>query len=870
MPDIWEATLANGLRVLIQSSDVAPVVSVWIWYRVGGRNESPGRTGASHWVEHMTFKAAGRFGHREVFRLTARHGGHNNGFTGEDFTLYYETLPAEHLDLALAIEADRMANVHFEAEEAEQERGVILAERQGAENNPHYLLGEALLRTTFSTHPYGRPVIGLREDLLAMTADDLRAHYERYYRPENALLVIAGDVDAEDALRRVEAHFGELRAAPAAPEDPIPAEPPQEEERRVVLERPGGAAHVQLIYHAPPAGHPDVYPLLALDAILGGAKPVSWASGGYLGRSARLYQALVETGLATNAGSGYRVGLDPHLFGVSATVRAGSDWRQVEATLIAAVERLADQPPTEAELARAVRQAEAQFAYSRDGATSQAYALGLFATHGDWRDLEQHVKRLAAVTPADLQRVAATYLQARTRTVGVFLPNGAGPAREGSGAVVSSSPARHAATGPNPNGGGARLRPCREVLDNGIILLWHESHESPSLALRASWPAGAAREAPAQAGLASFTARLLRRGTRRHTAAQISAAVEDLGASFSLWAGTEEAALSAKCLGRDARSVLDVLREVLEEPLFAPEQVEKMCGDTLTQLREQEDSTRYQAERTLMAALYTDAHPYGRPASGTPETVGSLTREEIVSFHERFYAPQGLIFAAAGDLDPDLLHRHLRGWLRGRPDSHTRQPVPPTPPAPAPGRRAIPMPHKSQVDLALGGRGIPRYHSDFYALIQANMILGTLGLMGRLGARVRDDLGLAYYVYSRAIARRWAGEWVASAGVHPDHVERAVDAILAEIRRLRDELVSEEEHADAQAHLIGSLPLRLETHDGMADYLLNLEYYGLGLDYLDNYPSLVRSVTREEIQDAVRRHLDPDRLLLALAGPVAS
>lgn len=417
-----------------------------------------------------------------------------------------------------------------------------------------------------------------------------------------------------------------------------------------------------------------------------------------------------------------------------------------------------------------------------------------------------------------------------------------------------------------PSGGASRLEPRREVLNNGIVLLWNETHDTPSVAIRGSFPAGAARETPDKAGLAGITARLLRRGTRAHSAQEIAGVVEDIGASFMVWGGTEESGFSGKCLDRDLDTVLDVLQEVLEQPAFPEAEISKTRGEIIMQLREQEDSTRARADLAIHRMLYPEGHPYSRPSIGTRETIEGLTAEDMRAFHAAYYAPQTLTVSIAGAVDPDRVRRRLERWLPGR--NGTPQPDWHVTPASVAGRAQFSMPHKSQVDIILAGPGVPREHPDFFALSMVNLILGSLGLMGRLGERVRDQLGMAYYVYCRSLSRLWSGEWIANAGVGPQNVERAIEAILAEVARVREDLVTEEEFSDAQDNLIGSLPLRLETNDGIAAYLLNTEYYGLGLDYIHRYPGYIRAETRESLREAARRHMDPQGFSIAMAGPV--
>lgn len=419
--DPLEATLPNGLKVLIQENHAAPVATCWAGYRVGARNEQAETTGASHWVEHMTFKGTERLKKGDIFRLTARHGGGNNGYTTDDFTLYYETLPAAELETALLIESQRMAAVTFDPQETERERTVILAEREGNENNPRVRLAERMRDTIYRVHPYRWPIIGTRADLERMTHPELLAHYRRYYSPANAVLAIVGDVDAEVTLERVGEWFGPIPGG-AAPDQAAPVEPPQEETRQTEVRMPGSAAYLQVAYRTPPASHPDCYPLALVDALLSGGKGVSWSSGGYMGRTARVYQALVETRLAVSAGTSYRFAVDPATFGGSLTLRTGVNPAEAEAAFIHCLEGIPDTPPSAEDLDRTLRQVEAQVEYSLDGVSNQGFALVFFELLGDWRRAREHLDRLRAVTPEDVVRVASTYLRPENRTVGWFVP----------------------------------------------------------------------------------------------------------------------------------------------------------------------------------------------------------------------------------------------------------------------------------------------------------------------------------------------------------------------------------------------------------------------------------------------------------------
>src|SRR3954452_1418083 len=294
-------SFANGLTLLTKEVHAAPVVSFWVWYRVGARNEHNGITGISHWVEHMMFKGTHTFGKGEIMQKVAENGGTLNAFTSDDWTAYFETLPSDRLDLALQIESDRIANSLFSPDEVASERTVIISEREGSENEPDHLLGEEVSSSAFKVHPYGNGVIGWKCALRPMTREDLYNHYKTYYAPNNATVVVVGDFDTADVVEKVGAAFGKYKPSKHIPEVRA-IEPEQIGERRVRVEKPGSTAQIEVVYHTPAASDPDVYPLMVADALLSGAKPLGFG-GAALGRSARLYKALVSTEIAAGAGS---------------------------------------------------------------------------------------------------------------------------------------------------------------------------------------------------------------------------------------------------------------------------------------------------------------------------------------------------------------------------------------------------------------------------------------------------------------------------------------------------------------------------------------------------------------------------------------
>ena len=424
---VREAVLDNGLKVLVQEVHTAPLASVWCWYRVGSKDEMPGMTGVSHWVEHMNFKGTRNIPRDQVKGIIEQFGGSWNGYTWLDQTTYLETASTDALDRMLFIEAERMDACLYDPADCESERSVIISELQGGENDPEQLLDTEVTATAFKVHPYHHPTIGWLSDLQTMTREDLLGHYRRYYIPSNATLVVVGDVDTDETLRKIETQFGGI-APGLRPARVRQVEPVQQAERRVVLRKEGTTAYWKAAFHAPAFGDPDFFPLLMADAVLNGAAGLNiWSGGGVPRpqRSARLYRALVDTGLASSVSGAVVPTEHPYLYGINAAVSEGQSLRAVEDVVLAEIERMRRDGITAAEFSKVRTQLRARFVYDADSVTDIAHQLGFFETIASWRAYHELPARLDAVTPEAVHAAATKYLVANNRTIGWFEPRGA-------------------------------------------------------------------------------------------------------------------------------------------------------------------------------------------------------------------------------------------------------------------------------------------------------------------------------------------------------------------------------------------------------------------------------------------------------------
>ena len=410
---VTEATLENGLRVLVQDDPRNPIVAVQVFYRVGSRNERPGATGLAHFLEHMMFKGTPTYGRGQISRLIEENGGRENAYTTKDLTSYYTNIAADKLDLVLRIEADRMRHLLLDAAEIDSERKVVMEERRmRSEDDPDGLVSEAMSSLAFVAHPYRWPIIGWMSDIARINRTELRAFYDTYYLPNNAIVVIAGDVRAPAALAMVRRHFAGVPRGPAPP--PVTAvEPPAIDERRLVVRREQAQLPVvNIAWHVPNHTSPDAPALELLSTLLSS------------GRASRLYQKLVyEKRMVLGAGGDYSYfSLDPSLFWFYAAPLPGQAPEAVEQALLAEIERLKQEVVPEEELARARNQIEASFVWEQDSVFSRASALGRFEMLGSWRLFDDYLPRLRAVTAADLQRVARTYFALDRKNVSILLP----------------------------------------------------------------------------------------------------------------------------------------------------------------------------------------------------------------------------------------------------------------------------------------------------------------------------------------------------------------------------------------------------------------------------------------------------------------
>jgi len=891
---IRETRLPDGLTVLTKEVHAAPVVCTYVWYRVGSRNEEPPLTGISHQLEHMMFKGTKKQfpnpGYIDL--LVGRYGGENNAQTDTDTTSYYLLLPADQLDLALKIEADRMTQAAIDPNQLTAEKRVVLSELEGDENDNAFFLYENTRAAAFQYHPYHYPVIGTKFDVLNFTRPEVYDYYHDHYAPNNAVLVLVGDFNTDQTLARVRQLWSGV-APHAIARHIIDPEPPQRGERRVVVSRAGATAYLEMMHHIPAATSPDLPALAVLATALSS------------GRSSRLYRALVETQLATDVGASANMGVDPEVFDISVSARAGVTPDAIEKPLLAEIARLQSQPLSAQELQKAKNQTRADFVFSQDSVQEQAAQVGYFECKtGDWRNLLTYVGRINAVTAADVQRVARAYLTPENRTVGYFIPNGQAPPpgsdmgagrtthyrEEGTGNREQGTekttkirpPAGRLSEGPPDGVFNARLdgqatdgsgnAVQERRLANGLDVIVQENHANPMIVVNGFMRAGSVDDPPGKQGLANIVADMLLRGTSTRTSQQIAETTDFVGAQLGTQAGRERTDFSAQMLTENFTDILGLLADTLRNPSFPAEELEKERGQVLTALQEEAQDTGVVSTRRLFALLYPASNPYQHPVEGTPEDVRAITRDDVESFYRRAYRPDRTTVIVVGDITPEAAFAAVEkafGDWKG-----VGEPMPPYAPAPVAVAPPAPpvmatLPDKSQDDIAMGQIGLARKDPDYEAADIMNLILGGDEFVGRVGKRVRDTEGLAYYAYTVFAPGLEVGPWLFRAGANPGNVSHAIASARDEVNKMIAGGVTASELAWAKDHAIGARRLSLATDAGIAAELENDAFYGLGLDYAQRYPQIICALTIAQIDAAARKYLHPESLDTVVAGPPA-
>jgi len=858
---------SNGMTILLARNAAAPVITFEVVYHVGSRNEAPGNTGSAHLLEHLLFNKStqnfGRANGHKTFQEVLYEAGcdysSTNMTTWYDRMNGYSTLPADKLELAMRIEADRLGRALILDKERQPEMTVVRNEYEIGENNPSVALNKAVIGAAILAHPYHWDTIGYRSDIEGVSTEKLREHYKNFFWPDNAEAILVGDFDPARALRIFDREFAAFPRSTKPIPQVITVEPPQEGERRVVVRRPGQVGLVEIAYMRPNSLHPDFIPLDVLATILGS------------GINSRLYQALVEKQLATDVSASNNTLRDPFPILIDATVAPGVSHQKVEDAMKAALYEVAKKGVTEEELTRAKNQVEVSVIRSRDGTYELASSLGEAIASANWKWFLTYVDTMKRVTREDVQRVAATYLVPDHATVGWFVPIEAEakkPQKSAGAGGSTESSASSGQTAGEPARATFAQRTLHRVLPNGITLDVLANHAIPTVAVHGILLAGRVY-APEKPALAQLTAMMLERGTKTMSKRAIAAKLDGVGARLSISSDLNVTTVQGSSLSRDARLLLSILADELRNPAFGDSELEKAKAEMKTDVLRSFDNTRLRAFDRLAQAVYPAGHPYHAPTKD--ERMASLTAArpaDLRAFHRTRYVGSGMVLAIVGDVDPERIAATVDSLFGGIPRGMPARPDLPRTTRGEPVREAVELRGKANMDLMFGaGSGLKRQDPDYEACLVANAALGQSSLSSRLGKRVRDTEGLTYSIYSRFVMTDFLdGMWLADIAVAPSNLTKAMKSSREVIEQYCKDGITEEEVAVQKSYFAGNYQVQLATNAGIAQALAVAEQYGHGPSYLDEFPNRVRAVTREQVLTAIRAHLDPTKLSIIVAG----
>lgn len=875
--------LENGLKVLLLPDSSTPVVSLMVLYHVGSRNEAVGYTGATHLLEHMLFKGTPAFNKERGTQIAAileSLGADYNATTWFDRTNYYETLPSDRLEVALQIEADRMRNSLILDSDRQSEMTVVRNELELLENDPAAVLDVQTYAMAYREHPYHHPTIGWRSDVEGVPTERLKQFYDTFYWPNNATLVVVGDFEEKQLLEQVEKYFASIPSSPKPIPQVYTVEPKQQGERRFVLRRAGELRYLQMVWHTVDARNPEIYPLILLEAILS------------QGMTSRLQQLLVEQQLAVAVEAQATRLYDPGTFEITATIASGVETLTVERVIRAEIERLRKEKVSPEELNRAKVQILAEHAYANDGPAAITAELSEAISNGDWKIYIDFEKNIEKVSAEQIQSVVQKYLLDDNLTVGHFEPIKeplAQADRRFSKPTVTNSVQPHAwrRRGESRVEGKVKELPPsaaksstpfasrikRSVLRNGAVVLAFERRTSPTVVISGTLNAGSYFEPRTKPHLAEITAAMLSAGSRRYSRLQLAQELESLGAQLEFDTDNFVLSFEGKCLRRDLKRLLSLLAEQLLFPTFPEEELEKLKKQAIAELMQDKEDTYLRAYERLTQMAFRPDSPYYRH---TPErlisSVEAISIKDVESFYHKYYSGASMVVSIVGDIDANIATEEVRrlfeGWRSG---IRQKIDVAPTPLPNASDKQYVQMSDKANVDIFIGHPGgVRRSSPDYHAAILANHALGQSTLSSRLGLQVRDTEGLTYGIISRFFEVGLGdGLWAISVSVSPENVHRAIDSSMKVLRNYTRDGITDKELAESKSSIIGAFKVGLSSNSGIADMLLEMELHSLGLDYIDRYPEYINSVSKEDVNRAIRRYFHPDKVLIAIAGEVS-
>lgn len=863
---------SNDLSVLLMEDHSAPVATFMVTYHVGSRNEAVGHTGSTHLLEHMMFKGSRSFNKKRntaIWTVLQNVGARINATTWLDRTNYFELLPSEHLETAIAIEADRMRNAFLRDEDRQPEMTVVRNEFERGENDPFDALDKNIWATAYQAHPYHHSTIGWRSDIENVSTERLREFYNTYYWPNNATVTIIGDFEKQEALKMIKKHFGKHRKSKHKIPEMYTTEPKQEGPRRLSIKRSGETGIVGIAHKSPEGLAENTYALQILSKILGG------------GKSSRLYRKIVDKGLATGLFMWDFPFKDNGLFITYVFMTPGTEHSEVERLVLEEYENIKQNGVEKSEVERAKAQIRSEMAFSRDGSYSIASALNESIAIGDWKFYTTYNDKISSVKKEDIKTVAKEYLNEDQSTTGYFIPelNGEEGALIGANKVhqpLNYSPSNEAGKNVSKNKTTKQKRSiANQIVSSkpipGIELKTLKTSVKDVITIAGSIFGGDEFSPEENKSIAELTASMLGEGTTKQNKFDISEKLESVGASLNFSSDKYRVRFKANCLKKDVPLVIELLGEQLRMPAFNESDLENLKKRLIGSLQRSKQNTRTRASGGFKRTLYPKGHP--NHSSEIDEVIADIKKtstEDLKSFHKTNYGLGNMSVVVVGDVDNKALSKALElafgGWKKSElfiPDLTLSANDP------GPKTHYITVEDKTSVDMFIGVPiGIDNTHEDYYALMVGNYILGG-NFAARLMQTVRDKMGLTYGVYSsiRGVNNGSDGYWSVWGTFAPDMLKKGKQAVIDQINGWVEGITDSELSAKKET-ITGSYKVGLATTGGLAGQIKRNTEKGYNDSMLDEYPSIIQKLTLKQINEAIQKYINPEKLVIVAAGSI--
>lgn len=844
--------LDNGLTVILKEDHSAPVVAIQLWIKTGSANEDEEEAGIAHLIEHMMFKGTPTRKTGEIARTIESSGGRINAYTSLDRTVYCVEIASPHFDRGLDVLLDAVQHPLFDPGEIEKEKEVVLEEYRRSLDIPQRRLGKAMMRLCFNEHPYGRPIIGYEQTIRSFDRKAILKYINKWYTPDNMVLVAVGDFDAALALNMINSLVRDFpKKTGKTPCRPV--EPEQTSLRKTVLNEGVQQIYLDMSWHTPSLTDRHLPALELLEIILAH------------GKSSRLYTRLkMQKNLVYSIDAGVWAPLDPGLFCINATLSQDQLKSALE-VIAGEIVRITNIPVPGPELSKAKTMAEAGFVYKMETMAGQARTLAFFQTMtGDIYDADDYLKRLKQVTPDDIGNAAKAYLRPQNLSIGILAPKGTDIRLSGQEIIdlfsgAGKHPTHRVAESSKEDGDVSMV-----VLPNGMRVIIKENHNLPVVSLTGAFLGGTRLEGPEQCGISNFTAMMLTRGTRERSASEIASAVESSAGVLHGFSGRNSFGIRAKFLSKDLYPGIELVSDIVLSSTFPESEIDKVREDILAAIKAKNDRPAAQLFDLFYETLFRH-HSYGHPETGTEKSIQTMKQSDLINWYKSLAIPSNFVLAVVGDMDREQLIPYIKALFANFNPSQGELPeVPPEPPLTQPRQAHIER-TGAQTHLAIGYLG-----ADLKSPYNASMALINTALSGqggRLFYRLRDKKSLAYAVTSFRRPGLGTGAFGLYLACDPKKLPIAKEAAFKELELLRQKGLTQDELNEAKKYFLGNLKIGLETNGSQAMHMALDELYGLGYDDIRQFIRDIEAVTLKDIKMAVKEIILPKRYVLVTVGP---